>query len=795
MSAWHVIKTASGGVTRRRTQTLVVFIVLLVSTAAATLGMALLANSSGPFDHAFASRHGAHVAVVVDSARVTDAQLVATARQSDVTNAAGPFPLASARLEVKLEPPPRSAQTGPPPPNMAWVDTMNAVVIGRASPGGSVDDLTLTAGRWAERPGEIVLSSSTPQSGNTISAPLGTFVTVTSAPGRPRLTLVGYADSITDTASAWVVPTQAAALRPPNETPSAQMLYRFASAGSDRQIRADVAAVSAALPAGAISGTASWLAARDQAKGTSSIIAPFVVAFALIAIVMSVLIIVNVISGAVVASYRRIGVLKSIGFTPAQVVAAYLARVGVPALVGCALGVVLGNLLAVPVLQKSASAYAVGGQAVPVWVNIAAPLLMCTLVGFAALAPALRAGRLSAIQAIATGHAPRHGRGYAAHRLASRLRLPRPVGIGLAAPFAKPARTAFTFAAVTFGAVAIIFAVGLDTSLARAAEGQTHAEAEQVQVQGGPATASQEHAVAAALRAQPATRRYVAEAMPTISVSGLTRPVPAEAFLGDAAWIGYDVIHGAWYRGSGEADVNTAFLAQSGLSVGDSTTITAGAKPVRVRIVGEVFDPQGNDQPALLTSWQTLGGTHAGLQIAQYDVGLKPGTNPDSYSTAVNQALGPNTPFNASAPSGGQFYSVAESLIAILTLMIAIVAGLGVLSTVLLGTRERVHDLAVFKAIGMTPRQTIVMVVCWVTVPALAAAAIAIPIATILHSATARAMGAAAFTGIPAVVMDVYKPTEVVLLALSGLAIAVVGALLPANWAARSRTATALRSE
>jgi putative ABC transport system permease protein len=520
------------------------------------------------------------------------------------------------------------------------------------------------------------------------------------------------------------------------------------------------------------------------------------VAFALIGLVMAVLITGNVISGAVVAGYRRIGVLKSIGFTPAQVVAAYLARVGAPAVAGCVLGVGLGRLLAVPVLKKSATVYSVGGQSVPVWVNIAAPLLMCTLVGLAALGPALRAGRLSAIQAIATGHAPRQGRGYAAHRVAGRLRLPRPIGIGLAAPFARPARTAFTMAAITFGAVAVTFAVGLNASLNRAAQGQTHSAAEQVQVQGGgPSDARDEHAVATALRAQPGTRRYVAEAMPTIKVSGLARPVPAEAFVGDAAWIGYYIIRGRWYSGPDQADVNTAFLAQSDLSVGDATTITAGAKPVRIRIVGEVFDPKDNDQPALLTSWQTLGGAPAGLHIAQYNVGLEPGTNPGSYAFAVNQALGPDSSFNASVPSNGQFYSVAESLIAMLTLMIALVAALGVLNTVLLGTRDRVHDLGVFKAIGMTPRQTIGMVLCWVAGPAVAAAVIAIPIAMHLHSVTGHAMGTAAFTRLPAAVTDVYKPIEILLLALSGLAIAVLGALLPASWAARSRTATALRAE
>jgi putative ABC transport system permease protein len=41
----------------------------------------------------------------------------------------------------------------------------------------------------------------------------------------------------------------------------------------------------------------------------------------------------------------------------------------------------------------------------------------------------------------------------------------------------------------------------------------------------------------------------------------------------------------------------------------------------------------------------------------------------------------------------------------------------------------------------------------------------------------------------------VYGAGELAALALAGLAIALAGALLPAGWAARSRTASALRTE
>jgi putative ABC transport system permease protein len=792
LPAAPVTRAVVGGVTRRRVQTVVIGLVILVSTAASTLGLGLLVDSNGPFPHAFAAQNGAHVVAAIDSARTTDAQLAATTRLPQVTAAAGPYPEASIAPWISMH----GGTTLP-----------SATLAGRASAGGPLDDLTLDSGRWARRPGEVVLS----RDYGPATQLLGQQITATGVPGRPTLTVVGIAKSITDSADGWVTPGEIAALRPPHAVATAQMLYRFRSAATAAQIRADVAAVTAALPAGALAGAQSYLAVKDQETRTISIIAPFVVAFGLIGLVMSVLIVANVVNGAVLSGYRRIGVLKSIGFTPAQVVTAYVAQAAVPALAGCLVGVVVGNLLSVPLLSQTAQVYGVGKLLVPSWVDVAVPMVMCALVGLAALLPALRAGRLSAVQAIATGRAPRQGRGYAAYRLAGMLRLPRPVTMGLAAPFARPARTAVTLAAILFGSIAVIFAAGLDSSLNKAADGESHAASEQVQVGlpggSGPgivtgsqapgnqpqqSPASQDRKVEAALRAQPGTLHFVAEAMPQVGIIGSTQPVPTEAFRGDASWIGYNMISGHWFRGPGQVDVNTSFLTVTGKAVGDTVAITFGSRAITVRIAGEVFAPQ-NGTPILLTNWQTLGRARAGLTATQYDVGLRPGTSPQAYSAALGRALGRQ--FDVQPTGSDPFYKTVKAMIATLTLLLAVVAGLGVLNTVLLSTRDRVHDLGIFKAIGMTPGQTITMVVCWVVGAGLAAGIIAIPAGIILHSHIIRQMGAAAGTGLPASYVNVFGAGELALLTVSGLVIAMAGAVLPASWAARSRTLSALHAE
>ncbi len=776
------IRTATGGMLRHKVQAVVVGMVLLVSTASATLGFALLAASNTPFVHAFGAQRGADVTVTANAARASSAELAATRTLGGVTAATGPFAEATVQAQFGGQP------------------FGQLVLAGRTSPGGSVDDLVLNAGHWPDGPGQVVLDgSSAPGQGG--GPQVGSTLSVTGAPGAPALVVVGFANSITNTADGWVTPGEIARLRAPGTPAGAQMLYRFASASSYAQVRADVAEVTRALPPGVVTGAGSWLAAQDAATGNGAIMEPFVVAFALIGLAMAVLIVGNVVSGAVVAGYHRIGVLKSIGLTPAQVVVAYLSRVGWPALAGCVAGVVAGNLLAIPVLQQSSAAYGVGSQQVPWWASVVAPVGMLALTALAALGPALRAGRLSAAEAIAAGRAPRAGRGYAAHRLAARLRLPRPVGLGLAAPFARPARTVVTLAAIAFGATAVIFAFGLNSSLSRAAASQTRSATVPVQIQQfGPGAGPQQSpdlaqnaAVTAALRAQPGTLHYVAVYHEEVKVPGVAQNVNAQAFGGDASWVGYGIIAGHWYDAPGEVDVNTAFLTQSGLAVGDTATVTIGTIPITVRIAGEVFHP--SDEPTLYGSAPTLAGVATTANLREYYVGLRPGTSAAAYMQTVNAALGPRSPWEATGPDGGKFYQIASALIGLLALMVAVAAGLGVLNTVLITSRDRVHDLGIFKALGMRPGQMLTMVVCWIAGPAVLAAVIAAPAAVALNTATLHAMAGTAHTGIPASFTQVFPPARLALLSLAALAIAAAGALLPAGWAARTRPATALRAE
>ena len=793
-----VIRAARGGLGGRRLQAVVIGLVVLACTAASVLALGMLVDTRSPFDHAFAAQQGADVAATVSTSAATPAQLAGTTRAPGVTAAAGPFPQASVTADVAI----------------AGIDGSSSVPLtltGRASPGGPVDDLTLKNGHWPVAANQVVWSQGGPLSG---IVQLGSQVKV----GSSTLTVTGIANSVTNTSDAWVLPSEIAAL---GSSGSAQILYRFTSAADARAVQNDINALQAALPPAALLSTQSYLDARGAEKSNIAVWVPFIVAFGVIALVMSVLIVVNVVSGAVVAGTSRIGVLKSIGFTPAQVTGSYVLQVMVPALAGCVAGAVCGNLLAMPILSQNATVYGVGTLAVPLWVSVLVPLGVLGVTVIAAVLPALRAGRMSAVQAIATGRAPRATHGYLAHRLLARLRVvPRPVTIGLATPFSRPARTFVTAFAVLFGAVAVTFGAGLATSLVRAnaeirhtaapvrvnAEGPVAPPGSAAPVSkkgGGPGagrkifgpqgmTAGQQRTVAAALAANPGTLHYVPETDDQLSVAGLSGQVQVTAFGGDASWAGYALITGRWFAGGAEADVNTYFLTTTGTSVGDTYTLTSAGHRVTVKIVGEVFDP--NSDLAMYMSAAALSAVDPSAAPTTYTVAVRPGIDPQAYANAVGTALGSGYGVYAVRSDGSEFVAVI-TLVALLTTLLIVVAGLGVLNTVVLQLRERVHDLGVFKSVGMTPRQAIAMVICSVSAVGLVAGIIAVPAGVFVHHGVLPVMGHAANSDLPSSVISVYPLWEIVVLALAGLVIAVVGALGPAGWAARTRTAFALRAE
>lgn len=773
-AVWRVARAA---VRRRRLQTIVIGVVVGVSTATIVLALGLLSSASAPFDRAHAQQNGAHLVAAFDGSAVSDDQLSRAADRPGVEAVAGPF--GQLILDTSAG---GTWQLGPA-----------LTTVGRADPGGPVDRLDVWQGRWATAPGEIVLNSPPGDSG---PMALGARVTI---PGRPALTVVGFAYSVSRSADAWVTPGQLADLKPT----ASQLLYRFTHAAD---MTSNQAAVTAGLPSDALLGARTHLALKEKVVAESAVYIPFLIVFGVLGLTVAVLIVANVISGAVVAGYRHIGVLKALGFTPNQVMAVYLVMVMVPSVIGCVLGTVVGNLVARPMLSDAFEGFGGGPVGIELWVDAVALLGMPVVVVMVALLSALRARGLSAAEAVSAGSAPRVGRALLVQRWLSGTRLPRSVSLGLGVPFARPARSALTLAAVSLGVMTVTLAIGVTMSVTayQNAVRPSHEDRIELVAEGsgpgpkrpvppgeraaGPPKLSDAEDEAL-LRSLPGTVRVAAVSRQEIVVVG-GQSVMVRFYRGDDK-LGPTVLKGHWPDGPGQVAVPSRFLNERGLRLGDTVTLEANGKRARSRIVGVVLtNPAGE----IYSNWETLGLLAPGTRADSYQVELEPGTDKQAYVDAV---MAGEPGLRALPPRDGSssMAVVIISTATLLTLVLGAVAALGVFNTVVLNARERRRDLGMLKSIGMTPRQVTLMMVTSMGALGSVGGLLGLPLGVMAHQLIAPAMMRAGQVDVLDLVTDVYRTPMLTLLAVSGIAIAVLGAVIPARAAARTTIAEVLHNE
>ncbi|MGW0187577.1 FtsX-like permease family protein [Streptomyces sp. NPDC003362] len=757
-----VWRAARAAVKRRRLQTIVIGLVVLCSTTTVLLGLGLLTAASAPFDRAFDQQRGAHAVAAFDPAKASRAQLAQTARRPGVEAAAGPF--GQAVLDM--------------PEDWLWMSAGSVSVVGRAQPDGPVDRIRLLEGRWATAPGEIVVNW--PVDGTPGTDLLGTEL---KARGAPALTVVGFATSMSKSAGAWVSPEQMDRLRPTGT----QMLYRFTNAATDRELRAGLTTATAELPAGSLTGEQSYLTLKRAFSAQADAYLPFMTLFGVLGLLVSVLIVGNVVSGAVVSGHRHIGVLKSLGFTPNQVVAVYLTMVSVPAVTGCVIGTLIGNAVARPVLRVAFSGIETGSASIGVswWPSALCLVGMPALVVVAALIPAVRAHRLSAAQAITAGSAPRTGRGLRVQRRLGGTRLPRAVSLGLGQPFTRPGRSLLTMAAIVLGVTTVTLTIGLtSTMLAYADAGKGDGSA-RVDVQAAPELSDRQ--TERRLRSLPGADQVTARGLTKVSITGYTQTVFANFYRGDTQDLASQIVEGHWPAGAGEAAAGPAFLTQHGLSVGDRVTVRLNGKQTPVTIVGELME--GNAQ-ALDSNWQTLAELDPTTEAAEYTVRLDRGADAQRYMEAVRAADPGLRPSLRHADSTAT--TTVVGFASVFTVLLTVVASLGVFNTVLLNIRERRRDLGMLKSIGMTPPQVMVMTVTSVAALGAVGGVLGIPLGVVAHRLVVDHVGVISF---PEAMKQVWHLPQLAALVLAGVVIAVLGALIPARTAARLTIAEVLHNE
>jgi putative ABC transport system permease protein len=788
-----VTRAAAAGLRRRRLQSVVLGVVLLLSSAAATLALAILVESRAPFDAAFTAANGAHL--VIDFHPVDDpAILAATATSPGVTGSVGPYEFTRGMV-------------GDPKSRIA----AGLELAGRSDPDTVVDRITVLAGRWWRGPGEVVLGQSTAHLldkavGDTIEV-YPQPVDIQKGPGigsptlpKPRTeAIVGVAQSVsTPDVAAWLAPEELSGLDPSSPL-DWQMLYRVEPAATAAELSVAAAQITDGLPANTVAATATYLDVKTGVDRQADLYVPVLLAFAIFALLAAAFTIANVVSGVVIAGTRNIGIMKAIGFTPGNVAAVLLVQVLAPAALGSLLGVVLGTIASQPILRNTAESFglpAVASASVPVVGGVW--LVTMATAAIAAALPALGAARLNAVTAMTRGttgsRSPDGGR---LRRAGMGLRAGLPVRLGVGASLAHPGRATMTLGALVVGVAAVTLSIGLNASLLRVMNDLGRGEASPVRAElQDPSTDGA--AVTAQIGAHPDTGQVIALATAEATAPGLG-PVSFVGYEGDASWVGYALVRGRWFTGPGEAVAPSAVFRSTGLHLGDSLMLDAGGRKVSVTLVGEIFDTaEGStrDHGVVRGAWADLSTLDPTAAPTGWELRPRVGVDARSYAGEIRSTVpGIDVEFTGDRRIDESF-ALFLSVVGLLGIVLILISLGGVFNTVLLETRQRTQELAVLKAIGLSPRSVMTMVLSSIVPIGVVAGLIGVPIGIVAQHAVLTYMGnVAANTDIPPAIFDVFPNAALVGLALTGLAIAVIGAWLPAVRAARAPIASILQAE
>jgi len=770
-------------VRRRRLQSAVIVLMVTLASGTITLGLTLLQEASSPYDRAFEAQKGAHLKVFYDAGKVTPDRLAATPTTLGASSFAGPWP------DVYVTLLHRESSQGQ--------SRYQLDLVGRDSPQGTAEILRLTSGRWVQAPSEVVVNHSFAKQ-NGIH--LGDHLVSLHTADKPVLTVVGEAvdidqtsagGSITTTQRAWVLPTQVADLAGGNG-PGYEMAYRFRSAPSRSQLRDGLGRLQDSLPAGAVSGSLNYLAMRDAYNVTNQFLLVLLIAFGIIALAASLATIVNLILGTVLASYREIGIIKALGFTPREVVATLVVGMTIPALAGCAVGIPAGAALSLPLVDRAAQSLELPSQPAvsPLAGLLALAGILLGVVAAAAL-PALRAGRMSPVEAISAGSAPRSPRGWWVSRGLRHLRLPRPLSLGAADAFARPIRGGLTVLAVLIGVTTIVVASGMREAIPKSLSTTSRLNGD-VSISRGNTVSDRR--VMAILTGQPQTRQVVAVRQGAVVVPGLADPVDGLAFRDDPRSLGWSasLVRGRWLgERPGEVLLTRRVLEQAHLDVGSTFDGVIAGHPLRFHVVGETASLSFG----VLLGWSTLTAAAPDAQPDRYLVQLRPGSDADSFAAAIRAQEPDFLTVTVSRVGPDSSGDAINTIMSILVMILGLIAAVGVFSTMLLHVRERSRDIAILKAVGMTPRQLLIMVMTSSAVLGVIGGLVGMPAGVRTFHGLVNQLARGIGISPPPLLSEVLRPVTLYPLGLTGLAIALVGAFLPARRAARSRAAEILRSE
>jgi putative ABC transport system permease protein len=697
------LRTALANLRARPGASLLLGFIIAGGAMSLAVAAGLHANASDPFKQTARATNSADVHVVAVSSR---ADIGSLARMRGVEELSGPFDFKT--VEVQGRP-------------------ANARVDLQAMPQRPVlERPQLSSGRWlGQGHGEVVVERTFARAR---AIRVGDTLRIGKAGDLRALRVVGIAISAAngpypdwEPATAWVGRATLATAHTAAGRSGRELHLRLTDPGSSA---AFVAAAERRFPPEQV-GIWDRAEVEDSATSETEGLTVILGSASLLALLAAGFVIANAISGRLLAARREIGLLKAAGFTPGGVTALFLAENLILALAAGVVGTVVSIPITPLLLDRSAELLGTPTPSGFGVQTVAAGVLLIVAI-FTAL-PAWRAGRLKVLEAIRLGRTSVSAHPSRAAAVASRLRLPPVAVLGAKDAFSARSRAVMTVLGLVLTVTAVVATLGTEAIYGRVVgDSALRAKPYDLLID-SDAPAARTRALLAPHRGE-YTRAMTIDGMPA-RAGGLE--LQARTIGGDYRARPYAIRKGRMLAGPGEAIAGRGLLDKLDLEVGDRLRMTVRGESLDLRIVGRYVEPD-NDAVTAILDQRSLS------PAAQRR--LRP-----SFGLTVPTVAGARRLKSAleRESRGALRVDVTEDEVKqerddvrpIIWGMDALLLSIGLVSlatTLLLGIRERRRDFAIFKAIGLTPRQVLGAVTTGGSLLALVAVLIGVPVGTAL---------------------------------------------------------------
>ncbi|MEU7830511.1 MULTISPECIES: FtsX-like permease family protein [unclassified Nonomuraea] len=512
-----------------------------------------------------------------------------------------------------------------------------------------------------------------------------------------------------------------------------------------------------------------WREVRAAMELDNRLLGTLLALFGVVGLVAAALALANAAGGRVLGQLRDLATLKSMGFTRGQVALLLLVEHGALGLLGVGVGTLAGWAATVAVLGTTSVA------PVPVLAIVGGT----TLTVLAAVGvPAWRGGRTPPIPGAPA--APPRGHLSRLARLALLVRLPPALILGTRDAFTRRLPAFLTAFGLAVPMMMITIGLGvwatLDNFLSHPEQVGQHAS---LYVRPGKLEAADAQRIAESDRA-------VQSVYPGTDVNalapGAARSVRVRAIGSSADPYPFPVVEGRMYGQPGEAVAGQGLLNLLGARIGDRIRLTVGGSPLIVRIVGRTVEPD-LDGEVLSVGLDSLAAKDS-VPPEFYALALRQGTDPGEVRDRLLAASGESLDVQRVVNPADRL-SVIRVVIVALIAVLALIGLANLLTASALGLRDHAFDLAVLKAMGLTPRQVMATLVTGtgllVVLGIVAGTAAGASVVTGLIDLQGYTSGVGAGIGRPPSVLTLI----VAVLVAVGAALAV--ALIPARRAARAQ--------